>query len=53
MVKRTHVVNGEDSLHVHKHHMIQQTHSHTSTFVATNSPEKILHGLVEFEMIHN
>ncbi len=31
--KIAHVADGEDSLHVHKHHMIQQTFSHTSTFL--------------------
>jgi hypothetical protein len=31
--KIAHVADGEDSLHVHKHHMIQRTFSHTSTFL--------------------
>jgi hypothetical protein len=37
ITKGANVVDGEDSLHVHKYHMIQQTLLHTSTFVATNS----------------
>ncbi len=31
--KIAHVADGEDSLRVHKHHMIQRTLSHTSTFL--------------------
>jgi hypothetical protein len=33
-IEEAHVVNGEDSMHVR---MIQQTPSHTSTFMAINN----------------
>jgi hypothetical protein len=42
MIKGAHVANGEDFLHLHKHHMIQQTPSHTSTFMAIFNHETII-----------
>jgi hypothetical protein len=51
MVGRAHVSNDKNYLFMHKHHMIQQTPSHTSKGVAIVISRYKLHGLVEFKIL--